>query len=339
MARSVLIVRLGALGDLVHALPAVAAIRAAWPEARIDWLVDGRYAELLELVPVIDRTIVTGGGTGRPVLPVIRALRRARYDLAIDFQGLLKSAILARLAGAQQTAGFVPGQLREPLAGVFYTRRIPADDSGHVVRKNLSLVEALGVSVREIAAPLKTTASLVPGQVRRLLGIDAAGRFAVINPGAGWPNKQWPADRYGAIAAHLRARHGMPSIVTWGPREQALAGEVAAWSDGAAQVAPATSIGDLVELARAAAIFMAGDTGPMQLAAAVGTPVVGVFGPTNPLRNGPWSAADGWVSRFDDCECHHKRRCRRETPCINTITIQQMADAVDGRLGSKGTRD
>lgn len=339
MARSVLIVRLGALGDLVHALPAVAAIRAAWPEARIDWLVDGRYAEFLELVPVIDRTIVTGGGTGRPVLPVIRSLRRARYDLAIDFQGLLKSAILARLAGAQQTAGFVPGQLREPLAGVFYTRRIPADDSGHVVRKNLSLVEALGVSVREIAAPLKTTASLVPGQVRRLLGIDAAGRFAVINPGAGWPNKQWPADRYGAIAAHLRARHGMPSIVTWGPREQALAGEVAASSDGAAQVAPATSIGDLVELARAAAIFMAGDTGPMQLAAAVGTPVVGVFGPTNPLRNGPWSAADGWVSRFDDCECHHKRRCRRETPCINTITIQQMADAVDGRLGSKGTRD
>jgi len=338
MARSILIVRLGALGDLVHALPAVAALRAAWPEARIDWLVDGRYAELLELVPVIDRTIIVGGRARPPVLPVIRALRRARYDLAIDFQGLLKSAMLARLAGAQQTAGFIPGQLREPLAGVFYTRRIPGDDSGHVVRKNLSLVEALGAGVREVTSPLKTTASLVPGQVRRLLEIDAGGRFAVINPGAGWPNKQWPADRYGAIAAHLRARHGMRSIVTWGPREQALAGEVAASSAGAAQVAPATSIGDLVELARAAAIFMAGDTGPMQLAAAVGTPVVGVFGPTNPLRNGPWSAADGWVSRFDDCECHHKRRCRRETPCINTITVQQVADAVDCRLGGGGMR-
>ena len=338
MARSVLIVRLGALGDLVHALPAVAAIRAAWPEARIDWLVDGRYAELLELVPVVDRTIIIGGRPGRPVLSVVRALRRARYDLAIDFQGLLKSAALARFAGAHETAGFVPGQLREPLAGVFYTRRVPADDSGHVVRKNLSLVEALGVGVREITAPLKATASPVPGQVRRLLEIGAGGRFAVINPGAGWPNKQWPADRYGAVAAHLRARHGMRSIVTWGPREQALAGEVAASSDGAAKAAPSTSIADMVELARAAAIFIAGDTGPMQLAAAVDTPVVGIFGPTSPLRNGSWKAADTWVSRFDDCECHHKRRCRRETPCINTITIEQVADAVDRRLGEAGPR-
>ncbi|MCU0250178.1 MAG: glycosyltransferase family 9 protein [Vicinamibacterales bacterium] len=338
MARSVLIVRLGALGDLVHAMPAVAALRAAWPEAIIDWLVDGRYAALLELVPGVNRIVVIGGRTGRPVRSVIRDLRRARYDLAIDFQGLLKSAALARFAGARETAGFAAGQLREPLAGVFYTRRIPADDSGHVVRKNLSLVEALGAGVREVAAPLKVTASAVPGQVRQLLRIEADARFAVINPGAGWPNKQWPAGRYGAIAAHLRARHELPSIVTWGPREQALAGEVAAASDGAAKVAPSTSIADLVELVRAAAVFIAGDTGPMQLAAAVGTPVVGLFGPTNPLRNGPWNAADTWVSRFDQCECHHKRRCRRDTPCVNTITVEQVADAVDRRFGGGGSR-
>jgi len=338
MARSVLIVRLGALGDLVHAMPAVAALHAAWPDARIDWLVDGRYAALLELVPGVNRIVVIGGPTGRPVRSVIRDLRRARYDLAIDFQGLLKSAALARFAGARETAGFVAGQLREPLAGVFYTRRIPADDSGHVVRKNLSLVEALGVGVREVAAPLKVTASAVPGQVRQLLRVDAGARFAVINPGAGWPNKQWPAGRYGAIAAHLSARHGLPSVVTWGPREQALAGEVVAASGGTARTAPSTSIADLVELARAAAVFIAGDTGPMQLAAAVGTPVVGLFGPTNPLRNGPWDAADTWVSRFDDCACHHKRRCRRETPCVNTITVEQVADAVDRRLGGGGSR-
>ncbi len=338
MARSILIIRLGALGDLVHALPAVAAIRAAWPDARIDWLVDGRYAALLELVPVIDRTIIMGGRDGKPLLPVIRALRRERYDLAVDFQGLLKSAVLARLAGARETAGFIPGQLREPLAGLFYTRRVPADDSGHVVRKNLSLVAALGVGVRGISSPLTMTPSALPGQVRRLLKIGTGDRFAVINPGAGWPNKQWPADRFGAIASHLSEKHGMPSTVTWGPGEQALAGIVAAASSGAAQVAPETSVSDLVELARSAAVFIAGDTGPMQLAAAVGTPVVGVFGPTNPLRNGPWSADDGWVSRFDDCECHHKRRCRRETPCINTISVAQVAEVVDRRIGRGGSR-
>ena len=338
MARSILIVRLGAFGDLVHALPAAAAMRAAWPDAKIDWLVGERYASLLELVPIIDRIVILGGRAGAPLLPVVRALRRARYDLAIDFQGLLKSAVLARLAGARETAGFIPGQLREPLAGAFYTRRVPADDSGHVVGKNLSLVEALGARAREVTSPLKTTPSAVPGQVRQLLKIGTGGRFAVINPGAGWPNKQWPAERFGAVAAHLFERHGMPAIVTWGPGEQALAGAVAAASGGAASVAPETSVADLVELARCAAIFIAGDTGPMQLAAAVGTPIVGVFGPTNPLRNGPWHAADGWVSRFEGCECHHKRQCRRETPCIDTITVAEVAEAVDRRIGRGDSR-
>lgn len=333
MPGSILVVRLGALGDLVHALPAVAAMREAWPEATIDWLVDARYAALLELVPVVNRTVVIGRPAGRPLLSAMRDLRRARYDLAVDFQGLLKSAVLARAAGAAETVGFVPAQLREPAAAVFYTRRVRGDDGGHVVRKNLSMVEALGVRAREISAPLSATPSAVPGLVRDLLRLDAGSRFAMINPGAGWPNKQWPAERYGALAAHLRDRHGMPSIVTWGPAEQALARAVTAASRGAAQIAPATAVGDLVELSRAASLFVAGDTGPMQLAAAVGTPVVGIFGPTNPLRNGPWRADDAWVSRFDQCECHHKRRCRRETPCIDTISIDEVVSAVDRRLG------
>jgi heptosyltransferase I len=336
MARSILIVRLGALGDLVHALPAAAALRAAWPEARIDWLVDGRYAALLDLVPVIDRSIIVGGRTGKPLLQAIRELRRARYDVAIDFQGLLKSAVLARLSGAREVAGFVSGQLREPLAGLFYTRRVAGDDSGHVVRKNLSLVEALGAPASQVSSPLRVTASAAADEVRSRLHPGVGRRFAVVNPGAGWPNKQWPAARFGALAAHLRDKHGLASLVLWGPGDQPLADEVAAASEGAATVAPRTSVADLVEIARAAALFVAGDTGPMQLAAAVGTPIVGVFGPTNPRRNGPWNPADECVSRFDDCECHHKRRCRRETPCICDITLQQMADAVDRRLGRGG---
>ena len=338
MARSILVVRLGALGDLVHALPAAAAMRAAWPGATIDWLVDARYAALLELVPIVDRAVVISRRAGRSLPAVVRELRRAHYDLAIDFQGLLKSAALARAAGAGETVGFVAAQLREPAAAVFYTRRVRGDDSGHVVRKNLSMVESLGASVSEVSAPLKVTASAVPGQVRERLGLDATGRFAVLNPGAGWPNKQWPAGRYGALAMHLRDRHAMPSIVTWGPKEQALARDVTAASCGAAQLAPATTIADLVELSRSASLLVAGDTGPMQLAAAVGTPVVGIFGPTNPLRNGPWRAEDTWVSRFDECECHHKRRCRRNTPCVHTISIEEVTGAVDRRLGGGGSR-
>lgn len=338
MARSVLVVRLGALGDLVHAFPAVAALRAAWPDATIDWLVDHRYAALLELFPVIDRTIVVGGRTGRSVAQVVATLRRARYDLALDFQGLVKSAVFARLAGACETVGFVRQQLREPIAGLFYTRHVQADDSGHVVRKNLSVVRALGVDATTPSIPLKVSSSTAVVEGRRVLRIDDSARFSIVNPGAGWPNKQWPPDRFGAIAAHLRDRHGLSSLVVWGPGERALAERVEAASHGAAKVAPPTSIADLVELARAASVFVAGDTGPMQFAAAVGTPVVGVFGPTNPLRNGPWNPADVCLSRFDECECHHKRRCRRATPCINGITVDDVAGAVDRRLAWGGGR-
>jgi lipopolysaccharide heptosyltransferase I len=338
MARSILVVRLGALGDLVHALPAVAALRAAWPDARIDWLVDGRYAALLAMVPIIDRAIVVGGAAGASTLSVLRSLRRARYDTSIDLQGLLKSAAFARFSGARDTMGFATAQLRERAASLLYTTQVRADDDGHVIRKNLSLVRALGVAAGAITCPLAVPPTPKLAEVRTLLGAGDAGAFAIINPGAGWPNKQWPADRYGAVAAHLLKRHGVASLVLWGPGELDRAERVAVASQGAARVAPATSLADLVALTKAAAVFVAGDTGPMQLAAAVGTPVVGVFGPTDPARNGPWADEDVCVSRFHECECHHKRRCRRPTPCIDTIAPQEVIDAVDRRLANRGAR-
>jgi len=338
MARSILVVRLGALGDLVHALPAVAALRTAWPDARIDWLVDGRYAALLAMVPIIDRTIVVGGAAGAPTLSVLRSLRRQRYDVAIDLQGLLKSAAFARFSGARDTVGFATAQLRERAAGLLYTTRVRGDDSGHVIRKNLSLVRAMGVAADDLTFPLAVPSTPKLAEVRALFGAGDAGAFAIINPGAGWPTKQWPADRYGAVAAHLGRRYGLPSLVAWGPGELERAGRVAAASQGSARVAPATSIADLVALTQAAAVFVAGDTGPMQLAAAVGTPIVGVFGPTSPARNGPWAADDVCVSRFEECECHHKRRCRRPGPCIEAIATQEVIDAVDRRLANRGAR-
>ena len=338
MARSILVVRLGALGDLVHALPAVAAMRRAWPDARIDWLVDGRYAGLLALVPIVDRVIVVGGAGGQPPLRVLRALRQERYDSAIDLQGLLKSAAFARFAGARETVGFVAAQLREPAAALFYTRRVTGDDAGHVVRKNLSLVRTLGAAAGAIECPLNVPPSAALEDARTRLVTGPGAPFAIVNPGAGWPNKRWPPDRYGAIAAHLLRRHRLASIVLWGPGEQERAAQVAARSEGAAAVAPATSLGDVVAIARAAALLVAGDTGPLQLAAAVGTPIVGVFGPTNPARNGPWGGADICLSRFDDCECHHKRRCRRPVPCIDDISVEDVASAVDRRLAGGSGR-
>lgn len=332
MARAVLIVRLGALGDLVHALPVAAALREAWPDARIDWLVDARYHTLLRFAPMLDRAIVLGGGASGSVAGVVRQMRRERYDMALDLQGLLKSAVLARLSGARQVVGFATMHLRERAAGLFYSTRVPVVEGGHVIQKNLSMTRALGVEALSVSCPLTIPASPAVAEARAALGAGDTGAFAILNPGAGWPNKQWPPDRFGAVSAHLARRHGMRSIVLWGPRERPLAEAVARASGGTAVVGPATGIGDVLALARAAALFVAGDTGPLQLAAAVGAPVVGVFGPTNPVRNGPWSGSDVTVSRFEQCDCHHKRRCRRTTPCLLDIGVGDVTQAVDRRL-------
>jgi ADP-heptose:LPS heptosyltransferase len=158
------------------------------------------------------------------------------------------------------------------------------------------------------------------------------GRYALLNPGAAWPNKRWPPARFGVVARTLRENHGLTSAVLWGPREEPLALEVVAASKGAAVLAPQTTIADLVALARGAALMVSGDTGPTHIAAAVGTPLVALFGPTRPQRNGPWSPRDIAVSRDAICQCHHLRRCRVRAMCLLDIQVGEVVDAVDRRL-------
>ena len=157
--------------------------------------------------------------------------------------------------------------------------------------------------------------------------------YAVLNPGAAWPNKRWPADRFGAVAAALRDRLHLRSLVLWGPGEQALASAVVSSSVGAATLAPKTTITDLLGIFRSAGVMIGGDTGPLHLAAAVGTPIVALFGPSMPWRNGPWAPSDVALSRADTCSCLYVRRCRKKkSPCINDISVDEVVSAVARRL-------
>jgi lipopolysaccharide heptosyltransferase I len=318
----ILVVRLGALGDIVHALPAFAACRRTWPSARIDWLVEARHRHVLAHVRGIDHVIVADTAGRWPELPgVMRAVRAARYDLAVDFQGLIKSAVLARWSGAARVAGFDRAALRERFAALAYSETHPADDRAHVIRKNLALAAAIGADASRIEFPLEFREP------------DAgAAPYAVLNPGAGWPNKRWPPERFGALAAWLATSHGLRSRVLWGPVERPLADAIVDRSGGAAEAAPPTGIGDVLTLARGARVFVSGDTGPLHLAAAVGAPIVGLYGPTSSARNGPFDPADVCVSRFDSCVCHHERRCRRPVACIDEIALAEVQDAVTRRL-------
>lgn len=340
----ILIVRLSALGDIVHALPVLAALRDHRPDVEVDWLVDARYAGIFEHVEGIRRRIVVRApaaaaapgsvsfaGT-RGLVGAVRDLRAQQYDVALDLQGLIKSAALAGLAGAKRVVGFPAPHLREPYAAWFYDETADVPEGAHIIRKNLSVLPAIGIDGSRVRFPIRVPASRVA---------DAAsshGRFALINAGGGWPNKRWAPSRFGELAARLSREHGLRPLVLWGRGEESLAADVVGHSEGTAEVLPPTDLGDVLALASRAALVVSGDTGPLHLAAAIGAPIVGIYGPTWPERNGPWAADDVTVSRAACCMCHHKRRCQQPRPCLEDVSVEEVAAAAASRLRTAEAR-
>lgn len=342
----ILVVRLSALGDLVHTLPAVAALRRGLPDAEIDWVVDERFRELLDLVPVINNTYTlsrSGVRAWSGLWRTAKLLRRRQYDIAIDAQGLLKSAMVARLSGARRVIGFDDADLREPAAQWLYSESVGVSDATHVVEKNLALIEPLVGQPDTWEFPIDTRSSEALMSTLAELRLDDGDDFALLHPGTAWPSKCWDPVRYGALAKRLRADHQLKSAVIWGPGDQSRARAVVTASDGAATLTSATGIGDMVAHARAAAVVIAGDTGPLHVAAAVGTPVVGIYGPSDPERNGPWSDLDQVVSAGDSCRCRLDRqgqgtrgvvvrRCSQPRPCLDGISVEELFQSVEHRL-------
>jgi len=338
----ILIVRLSALGDIVHALPVLAAINKAVPSATVDWLVEENYASILSIASGLRRRVIVrarksfqtadsvsfGGLLG--YWQAASFLRAQEYNVALDLQGLIKSAVWAKASGASRVIGFDRAHLREPQAAALYTETVAPLDAPHVIQKNLSILSRLKIKPSPLQLPLQPQANAETNAAIQSAG--GSRRYIVLNPGAAWPNKRWPADRFGALAATLRDRLGLPSLITWGPAERELADAVVRSSSGAATAAPATSVSDLAVLMREAALVVSGDTGPLHIAAAMGTPLVGLYGPTWPERNGPWDPQDVVISRANVCVCHHKRQCLRGSPCIDEITLDEVIRASEQRL-------
>src|SRR5882724_2510948 len=283
--QSFLVVRLGSLGDLIHTLPAVAALRSGFPGARLDWVVERKWSALVELVTVVDHVIPWQRGVSN-FLVGTRDLRKNNYSCAIDFQGLYKSALLARFSGAPRRIGFDAGYAREPGAARLYSQRvIPA--GRHVAELNLSLAVAAGAPRTNImACPLKLPAEESPA-LRQMLEREKLSEYCVISPGGGWRSKCWPPERYGALCAELWRRLSTRVVVNAGPGEEDLARAIIASAGPAKSVLLAPSLRELAALLGRARVVVAADTGPIHLAAALGTRVVALFGPTDPVRNGP----------------------------------------------------
>lgn len=334
-----LVVRLSSIGDVVHTLPVLGALKGAgWD---VGWLVEQSAAELLEGHPLVTHVVRVPRaralrlGTARQA---IRTLREQAYDVALDFQGLWKSALWARCAGVPRILGYAPPWRREPASSFLVGEQIDLpDDILHVIDKNLTLLRTLSIeAVGSRIFPLPPVGERAR-RVEALLAEMGIGPFVILNPGGGWESKLWPPDRYGVVARALKER-GLVSVVTFGPGEEKLADRVVSASDGAARRCFPTSLLDFAELARRARVVVAADTGPLQLACAVGAPVVALFGPTDPLRNGPFSPHDGVVRRTPLCSPCHKRRCGIHEGVMRAIQPEEVVRAVERRLAAAAER-
>ncbi|HEV3307718.1 MAG TPA: glycosyltransferase family 9 protein [Candidatus Sulfotelmatobacter sp.] len=327
-----LIVRLSAMGDVIHTLPAVHFLRQAFSRAHIGWLIEERWAELLcapgyprrgsrsALRPLVDEVhAVNLKGWGKSPFSISTLqqaattwndVRGARYDIAVDLQGAIRSAMLARWSGAPVVYG--AGEPRESPASLWYTRKVVARGR-HVVEQNLSVAEAVGERPLEVpAAEISCDFPLDPRAEERIdqrLAKRNIREFAILNPGAGWGAKRWPAERYGEVARGL-AKFGVRSILNDGPGEEELVRAAEGASGGTAQAISCT-ITELIALTRRARLFVGGDTGPLHLAAALRVPVVGIYGPTDPARNGPYGTRSV-VLRSSGSVTSHARRAEAE---------------------------
>ena len=337
-----LIVRLSAMGDVIHTLPAAWALREAFPNAMIGWVIEERWAELLCAPgtprrgprsaerPLVDwvhpvsltawRKSLFTASTLQQVAKVWNDVRAARYDVAIDLQGAIRSALLARWSGAPVVYG--AAQPRESPASLWYTRRAIARGA-HVIEQNISIAEAIAqrkMKVRHVEFPRDVEAERRIDQRLSEAGVRA---FAILNPGAGWGAKRWPAERYGRVARTLAAG-GVHAILNYGPGEQDLARAAEAASEGTATPMNC-SITELIALTRRAKLFIGGDTGPMHLAAALRVPVVAIFGPTDPARNGPYGTRS-IVLRNPASPTTHARNPQPDEAMLE-ITVDAVVDA------------
>lgn len=344
MTTRLLVVRLGSLGDIVHALPAVATLRAAFPQARLDWLVESRWQELIELNPDITNVIPVDtrgwrrlwyrADTWYALAGLVQTLRRARYDTAVDLQALTKSALLARLSGAPRRLGFEYGVAKEGGATLFYTETARPPERTHVVEMNLALANAAGARQLQVRFPLPTTPE-DEASVGELLRTHHLRDFFILSPGGGWGSKRWPVERYAMLHNALARQRGWRSVVNAGPGEEHLVSEFMSRARVTRPVHVPLSLRQLVALVRRARLLVSGDTGPLHLAAALGTPVVGLYGPTDPVRNGPYGRY-AVVLHHPELGTTTYKHEDKPSPALLAITVEEVLRAIERCLEEAG---
>ncbi|MDP8256602.1 MAG: glycosyltransferase family 9 protein [Candidatus Alcyoniella australis] len=341
----ILIVKLGAVGDCVHTLYALHALRRSFPTAHIGWVVEGKSAKVVVGHPDLDqvhvfnrvgfmsdlRALGLRKAYGK-LLSTVGPLREQPYDIAIDFQTLLKSGIFSLASNAPLRIGF--DKWREGSRLFNNVLVTPQPDDLHAVQKYMALVQAAGAQ-RCLEPPGLYVPEVEKLEVDRFFAEQRldSGRVVAINPAASWPTKRWDPERYGAVAREL-AQRGYTPLVIWGPGEEELAQIVAKGSKAGALIAPPTALQALAHLLSRCALYLGSDSGPMHIAAVMGTPVVALFGPSDPQRVGPLVEPSRVLTHEVDCGPCWKHECP-DPRCINRISVEQVVAATLEILDSR----
>jgi heptosyltransferase-1 len=311
----ILVVRLGAMGDIIATLPAVASLKHSIPHAKITWAVEPRWSTLLDQNPYVDSVCLIERRTFHGLKSAWRSLRSERFDLGVDFQGLIKSALVATVARPEKIFGFEGSEAREPAASWFYSNKI-TPRSQHVVDRNLDLAAAAG------ASNILRTFPLPPGEPEGRL---PDGDFVLASPLAGWGAKQWPLEYYSQLAALLQRECGLPLVLN-SPHPIGVAGAETHIS----------GLRGLIHATRRATAIVGVDSGPLHLAAALGRPGVAIYGPTDPARTGPYGGSIT-VLRSPDATTTYKRAASPDASMLR-ITPAQVAVTLQGILSAASKR-
>lgn len=340
---NILIVKTSAIGDVIHTLPALNALRRKYPKARIDWLVEEAAADLVIDHPAIDNVLVSRRKAWIMALKkgrmkaawqgffgFVKKIRATEYDLLIDFQGLLKSGIFVSLARAKRKAGFGRGMEHAEGSYIFLNEPIPpVNMNQHAIIRELLLLKAIGVESGEIVfdLPFGEKQRKKIGQMLETEGIDPVKPLVAINPMTTWATKHWRNERFARVADQLLDR-GMAVVFSGGPQDVRGIEEIRAAMHGkATSLAGRTTLKELAALYERSALLITTDTGPMHLAAATGTPVVALFGPTAPWRTGPFGTCHKILRAEIACKPCLKRQCAQKHECMEQITVEQVVHA------------
>ena len=342
----ILIIKLSSIGDVIHTLPVLSVIRQEIPNAEIIWIVEKGSAEILRNNPLISKLIEIDTKSLRKkdsfgknfslARESLRELRSTKFDITLDFQGLLKSATIAKLARAKRRVGFAKEYLREPASRFLLTETFSVEPKINVIAKNLALAEkALKISIptSKLEFPIFTDEK---HQLEAKEIIAKSGqKFVILNPATSWVTKLWSAEKYGQLADKLWEENGLISVITTAPNEKNLANKVLKYSKSGKIISSTPSLKGFYELAKRAQIYIGGDTGPMFLAVAANCPIVGIFGPTEWWRNGSPNQDDICVERTDiACRINCHRRTCSNWICMD-IEVETVLEAVKRRLGQK----